>query len=142
MKTAAGKTPRLFFIRRMVGTGCPPYATSAGFVLPITGRVVDRFFRSPSFSWVLPSTWFFRPLACCSVAADQLAGFFLDLAADVFQFAFDLIVVHGALLCSVIRLVGVSMLSVGIFISVGLTMLGVALGLNVGIIAGLLDFIP
>jgi predicted PurR-regulated permease PerM len=34
------------------------------------------------------------------------------------------------------------MLSVGIFISVGLTMLGVALGLNVGIIAGLLDFIP
>jgi predicted PurR-regulated permease PerM len=35
-----------------------------------------------------------------------------------------------------------SMLSVGIFISVGLTMLGVPLGLILGIIAGLLDFIP
>ena len=32
------------------------------------------------------------------LVTDQLAGFFLDLAADVLQFAIDLVLVHGALL--------------------------------------------
>ena len=38
---------------------------------------------------------FFPPLGPLLLASDQLPGFLLDLAAEVFEFAFDLIFVWG-----------------------------------------------
>jgi hypothetical protein len=71
-----------------------------GFKASLTASLASlRFsFRSPTCSCSLPSAWFFSPFACCSVLPTSFAGLFLNLAAQVFCCALDLIFVHRELL--------------------------------------------
>jgi hypothetical protein len=62
----------------------------------LLGSDADGFFQVADFFLDFTFGLLLETLGFLLRAVDQIADFFLDFAADVFQFAFDLVFVHGS----------------------------------------------